>query len=75
MDLKKADIIIKKNVNAPKSPISDTKTFNVSFDLVNQSKIEAKDLTVSVKSADSIVPVSQNVQLVKSLAPGAGKKN
>lgn len=73
VDLKKADIII-KNVNAPKSPISDTKTFNVSFDLVNQSKIEAKDLTVSVKSADSIVPVSQNVQLVKSLAPGAGKK-
>lgn len=73
VEQKKADILI-KHVQVPRHSITDTKPFSISFDLVNQSKIEAKDLTVSVKSTDSIVPVSQNVQLVQSLAPGAKKQ-
>lgn len=72
VDKKIADIAIEKVV-APGSVTND-QTFGVSFNLVNRSSIAAKDITVTVKPTDQIVPVSQNVHTISSLPAGGSKK-
>ncbi|WP_273323216.1 COG1361 S-layer family protein [Vallitalea guaymasensis] len=73
VEQKKSNIAI-ENIKAPSGTITGTNKFKVSFDLVNTSDIDTKDLTVTVKPDEGIVPVSQSVQVLKLLKTGTTKK-
>lgn len=69
---KSADITI-QNVVAPSSIIKYGKTFEVGFDVLNTGEADLRDVVITATGVDKtiMVPMTQNVQVVESLAVGA----
>lgn len=61
------------NIKSPKGQIQSEQEFNVSFDVVNTGNNMAKDLIVTVKSGENVIPLSQNIHIINELKVGAKK--
>lgn len=57
-----------KSIDAPNGGLGPNDSFLVSFDLTNQGETTARNVKVSVDGQEALLPKSQNIRIIPSLA-------
>lgn len=62
-----------EGLNFPTGPIKPGASYPLSFNLRNKGELDARNIIVKLDAGEGVVPTSQNIKKINSLAPGKGQ--